>query len=264
MVAPVQSVPIESFLEVHGIRIHLLRRGEGYPLLALHGEDGASRWRAFHQQLAERFDVLLPDHPGFGFSDDPPWVEGIQDLVYHYLDLLDLLGLERVHLVGESFGGWLAAELAVASPERVARLVLIGPFGLKKRGLSLPDLFAVSREELAHLAAVRPETVSELAAPLPREALERHLRDRATLSRVGFNPYLHSPRLEHWLHRARMPTLLVWGRSDRLVPPDMADLWLQMLPKARLVLVDGAGHVPHLEEPESVARLVAEFLQEGG
>src|SRR6516225_12048897 len=104
----------------------MFRAGEGEPLLFLHAAGGAGTWLDFHRLLAGGgFAVIAPDHPGFGKSDDFPEVEAMDDLVYHYLDLLDVLGLGRAHVVGASFGGWIAAELAVAAPHRVGSLALL-------------------------------------------------------------------------------------------------------------------------------------------
>ena len=252
-------------LEVLGVGVSLQRKGRGAPLLMLHGEDTASRWLPFHDSLAERFQVILPDHPGFGRSAQPDWLDTIQDLAYSYLELVTALGLECVRVVGESFGGWLAAALAIAQPERIERLALVGPLGFKPPGLILPDLFAMSPEEWSAMT-LEDETLAarEAEGLRVRENLERHLRDRATLARLAWTPHLHDPKLPVWLHRIRLPTLLVWGRQDRVVPPAVADAWLERLPDARLVVIEQAGHLPHLERPAEAARIVGDFLAEGG
>jgi pimeloyl-ACP methyl ester carboxylesterase len=257
------SAPEELSLGIHGIQVYCQRQGQGESLLVLHDEDGASQWRPFYAQLARRFDVRVPDHPGFGRSGEPAWLERVQDLVYHYLDLLDMLGLERVHLVGESFGGWLATALAVGSPERVRKLALIAPAGLQRPDVEVPDLFVMSPEQRAQAMFHDERLVAEIGAQRPtREQLERQLHDRAMLARLAWNPYLHDPQLPHWLHRARVPTLLVWGREDRFLPLALAETWQQHLPRARLAVVDRAGHLPQVEQAEATARLVTEFLEE--
>lgn len=251
----------ETFLDIHGTRVFCQRKGRGEPLLVLHGEDGASQWRPLYDRLAERFDVMAPDHPGFGRSELPHWLESIRDLVYHYLDVLEALGLDQVHIMGEGFGGWLAAELAVGHDDRLRKLVLIDPFGIKPRELQLPDLFAMNREQLAATTFQDPRLAGEYAGQQPpREELERQLQDKATLSRIGWNPYLHNPQLPQWLHRVRAPTLLVWGRQDQLIPPEAAQLWLEGLPNARLVVIEEAGHLPQVERTDEVFRAVGDFL----
>jgi len=137
-----------DFLEVRGVRTHLLKGGRGRPLLVLHPEFGANMWAPYHDVLAAHFTVLAPDHLGFGQSDRPDWLETIDDLVFHYLDLLDTLELERLSIVGTSLGGWIAAAFAVAHPERVERLVLAAPAGVKVDGVERYDFFANSFEEL--------------------------------------------------------------------------------------------------------------------
>src|SRR5512147_1647657 len=114
-------------IEVRGVRTRLLKGGRGRPLLVMHPEFGAGMWAPYHDALAARFHVLAPDHPGFGGSDRPPWLDGVDDLVFHYVDLLDQLGIERAAIVGCSLGGWIAAAFAIAHPERVERLVLAAP-----------------------------------------------------------------------------------------------------------------------------------------
>ena len=111
-------------------RSSMLRRGEGKPVLVLHAAGGAGAWSPYLERLSERFDVLAPDHPGFGLSPVLAEVDSMSTLVEHYLSLLDGLGLDTVSVVGASFGGWLAAEIASTAPDRVDRLVLMSPAGL--------------------------------------------------------------------------------------------------------------------------------------
>jgi pimeloyl-ACP methyl ester carboxylesterase len=110
-----------DFLDVRGVRTHLLKGGRGRPLLVLHPEFGANMWAPYHDALAARFQVLAPDHLGFGESERPDWLDGIDDLVFHYLDLLDQLAIERLSIVGSSLGGWIEAAFAVAHPDLLSR-----------------------------------------------------------------------------------------------------------------------------------------------
>lgn len=236
----------------HSPRFAYRREGAGQPLLMLHAEDGAGAWRTFHDVLARRFEVILPEHPGFGAAERPEWLDSMHELVYGYLEFLDGLGVGPMHLAGESFGGWLAAELAAAAPERFRSLTLIGPLGLAWPGT--PDIFRMSAAQWRQATLHRPPA-EEL--PLPtRDELVQQARVRATLARLAWNPYLHDPRLPYWLHRAAMPALLVWGQEDRLIPPDAARQWLDRLPAGRLEVVPNAGHFVTQEEPELAAGLI--------
>ena len=137
-------------LTIAGTRLHLQSAGDGPPLLYLHGANGVA-WLPGHDLLAERCRVLLPEHPGWAEDELAGGLEGIDDLVYFYLDVLDALGLERVHLVGHSLGGWLAAELAVTQPHRFWTTTLVDAAGLWLADTPMPDLFALSPAESARL-----------------------------------------------------------------------------------------------------------------
>ena len=144
------AAPTEEFVELTGGRVHLLRAGTGEPVLFLHAAGGAGVWHPFHQLLADAgFEVLAPDHPGFGKSDEFPEAEAIDDLVFHYLDVLDALGLSAPHVAGGSFGGWIAAELAVHSPHRVGSLTLLSAAGLRIPEHPVTDIFLLPQGKLA-------------------------------------------------------------------------------------------------------------------
>src|SRR5262245_60751638 len=136
-------MPVPRDLPVRGTVVRILQEGDGPPLLYLHGAGGAGRWLTFQERLAQRFTVLAPSHPGHGGSPAADWIEHISDLAFLYLDLLDTLAIERVHLVGASFGGWIAAEIAVMASHRLRSLVLIDPVGIKLDGWIYPFLFGI-------------------------------------------------------------------------------------------------------------------------
>src|SRR3982074_3761444 len=123
-----------EMVTVDGAKIRLSRGGpaaaDAPPLVFLHGAGGHTGWMAFLEELATRFAVFAPEHPGFGQSDDPPWLDEIADLADFHLDLLKALGLDRVHLMGTSLGGWVAAEMAVRSTTPLASLTLVGAVGI--------------------------------------------------------------------------------------------------------------------------------------
>ena len=247
-------------LEINGTMVPCQRGGAGEPLLLLHAEFAAGAWGRFHDLLAERLDVIVPEHPGFGGLERPVWLDGMPDLVYHYLELLDRLGLTQVHLLGESFGGWIAAELATLAPERFRSLALIGPMGLANERARTPDIFAMNQSQWRQLSLRRPDGKGP-AGEISRQDLERQARVKATLARIGWSPYLHDPRLPRWLHRAHLPCLLLWGEADQFIAPETAELWLTRMPNARLRTIEQSGHFPQLEQPEETAKAVLEFLR---
>ena len=252
-------------LAVRSSPVQLLRGGTGPALLFLHGAGGGGRWLDFQEQLARRFTVYAPTHPGHAGSPTAEWIEHISDLAFHYLDLMDELGLERVHLTGASFGGWIAAEVAVIASHRLASLVLIDPVGIKVDGWIYPFLFSMELPEIVETVFHNPMAALALA---PKDqsvdTLIELYRQQTALARVAWNPYLYDPLLRRRLSRITAPTLLCWGAHDRLAPlKPCAEAWAGGIPNARLRVFSASGHVPHLEEPEAVAAAVIEFCLGG-
>lgn len=254
----------EEFLDFSGGRVHLLRGGVGPPVLFLHAAGGAGQWHEFHNLLATQFEVFAPDHPGFGGSDPLPEVEDMGDLVYHYLELIERLGLERPHIVGASFGGWLAAELAVIAPHLVESLVLLSAAGLRLPEHPVADLFLMTPEQLAAALFHDP---AKGAAMFPAEPdLDMILaayRDMSALARFGWSPFLNNPKLERRLHRITAPTQVVWPEHDRLIPIEHGRRYAELIPSARLAVVEDCGHAMYFERPAEFAEVTTEFLATG-
>ena len=253
--------PRSDVVVVRDARTHLLKAGRGRPLLVLHPEFGANMWAPYHDALAEHFHVLAPDHLGFGESDRPQWLDGIDDLVFHYLDLLDLLALERVSIVGTSVGGWIALAFAVAHPERVERLVLAAPAGIKVDGVPRYDLFANPIEDvLRHLFHDPARVAQMLPTEYGAEVIVRGYHELTTLARLSWNPYLYDPKLQQRLRRVRTPTLIVWGEDDAVLPPAHAEAFAALLPHATLKMLPQCGHLVPFERAGAFAALAIEFL----
>jgi pimeloyl-ACP methyl ester carboxylesterase len=217
-----------------------------------------------HDLLARRRRVLLPVHPGFGASEGFEAVETMEDLVFHTLDVLDALSVERVDVVGLSLGGWLAAELAVRHPERVERLVLVDALGVRLPGVPMEDPFMAAPAKRRQLLFHDP--ASALAQTLvpdvpPPDRLEIALRGREAAARLVWNPAQQYRRLTGRLWRIKAPTLVVWGADDRLIPLAYGEAWAHEVPGARLVTLDRCGHFPPLERPEPFAEVALEFLE---
>jgi pimeloyl-ACP methyl ester carboxylesterase len=251
----------DELLTVRGVRIHLLSAGSGEPVLYLHGVGATDAWLPFHARLAARCHLLAPDLLGFGQSDRPDWLDDVQDYAVHCLDLLDTLGLERVHLVGLSLGGWIAAELAVWASHRLQSLTLVDAAGLYLPGYEVPDIFALSYEQTIRLL-FEDQSVAErvLGIPDTPDFAAQRLKGQVTLARVGWNPYLYSPKLMQRLHRIQTPTLVLWGERDRLFPVAMGEAWAAAIAGARLEVVPGCGHSPPTEQPARTAESIADFI----
>jgi pimeloyl-ACP methyl ester carboxylesterase len=238
------------------------RAGQGHPVLLLHSAGGANEWGPLQLGLAGVGDLVAPDHPGFGLSDDLPELHTVDDLVYHYLDLLDGLGLAQVDVVGVSFGGWVAAELAMHSPERVRRLVLGAAVGLRIPEAPIADLFLMNPPQLMR-ALFHDEALvtAALSAEPTTDQILATYRDLGALARFGWHPFLNDPKLERRLHRITAPTLVLAAGEDRLVPRAHAQRYAERIPDARLVVVDDCGHALHGERPAEVTAAVVSFLE---
>ena len=245
-------------LSVNGVEVAMLTAGSGEPLLFLHGA-GTSSGFDFALGWADQFQVLIPYHPGFGESGDDPRVREMHDYVLHYLELLDQLGLERVNLVGQSLGGWLAARFAIEHGHRVRRLVLCGPVGLRVPEHPTLDIFSLPPEQLLPRMIANQDLLQRrLSQPPGIDAVVAQYREQTSLARVMWERN-YDLTLERWLHRARMPTLLVWGQEDQVVPVEQAQVWARRLPNARIEVLPGAGHLVFHETAEA-AQAVKEFL----
>jgi pimeloyl-ACP methyl ester carboxylesterase len=249
----------EQFVEVDGVRTHLLCAGEGPPLVYLHGVAPAGDWLPLHQLLAQQYTVYAPDHPGFGYTERPEWLGGMDDLVLHYEELFRTLGLERPLLVGFSLGGWIAAEYAVTYPERVGGLVLLNAAGLHVDGHLIPDLPALSRERLTETVFHDPQVAEAYyqSRVHPEERL-RQYRAMVTTALVAWNPWF-DPKLQRRLRRIQCPTLALWAEHDRLIPPIYGEAYRDAIPGARLELLHGCGHMAPIERPDAVAEAVSHF-----
>jgi pimeloyl-ACP methyl ester carboxylesterase len=256
--------PREEQIAVGATKVHVLIGGQGDPLLVLHGAGGNRGWRRWMAAVSQRYTIYAPTHPGFGRSDAADWMESIDDLARFYLWFLDVMGLSRVHLLGHSIGGWTAAELATMCPGALDRLVLVSPTGLKPEAGEVRDIFFHSPEELLGYTVHDPAGVPEWtelfgAKPGPAE-VEIALRNREMAARLTWKPYMFNPRLPQFLPRVANPTLIVWGREDRIVPVICGEQYRRLLPAATLRVLERCGHQPPIEQPDVFASLVLDFL----
>jgi pimeloyl-ACP methyl ester carboxylesterase len=258
-------------LTVSGVELELYEGGEGPPLLLLHGFLELPGWSDYHDLLARRYHVLAPALPGYGGSTRPAWLESVEDLAYLGLDLVDALGLDAVALVGHSLGGWIAAEMAVRCAHRLRRLVLADAVGVRcggpvaRAGGFITDWLALGPEQVRPLAWHDPATGERLKLPgeaaTTQEELTAIIAGREAATIYGWKPFFYNPRLPQWLHRVRVPTLVVWGEHDGIVPREAGEAYAAGIPGARFVTLPGTAHLPHLEQPAAFVRLVDDFLR---
>jgi len=251
-------------MEVGGVSLEVLTDGQGPPLLFLHGGDYFAQHRDFFARLARRWRVIAPRHPGFGGSARPDGFRTVHDLAYLYLDLLDRQELRDVALVGSSFGGWIALEMCVRCLQRITRVVLIDSVGIKFGGREereIADIYALSNAELLRRTFFDPARAAPDYAALTDDKAASIARDRAATALYGWRPYMHNPGLRQWLHRVRVPALVVWGENDGIVPPDYGEKLSQSLPNARFQLIREAGHYPQIERVGEVADAVERFAR---
>jgi pimeloyl-ACP methyl ester carboxylesterase len=244
----------DGYVEVDGCKTHLRRGGRGEPLLFLHGANGAPVVLPFMEKLAQRFDVLIPEHPGYGKSDEPEWLENIHDIAYFYLDFLKQLNLKNVTVVGSSMGGWIAMEMAVRDTSRLKSLVLSSPAGIAAPGVRAADIFLMAPEEMVRNLFVDQKLAeARLAQP---EDIDISLKNRHTTARLAWEPRLHDPYLPKWLHRIDVPVKILWGRQDRILPVAFVDVYRKLLPKAEISILENCGHLPHAEKPDEFAEII--------
>lgn len=253
-----------QIIAIAGAELELFEIGAGPPILFLHGAQGFVPTHPYVPLLSARHRLIAPSHPGFGQSSLPDWIDAPDDIAYIHLELLDRLGLGQVDVIGCSLGGWIACELATKAPERVRRLVLVGPVGVKTGPidrLDIPDIFALPQDKLERLLFHDPERMRMDPARLTDEQLATSVRNRETLALLTWEPYMHNPKLRHRLHRVSAPTLFVRGESDGLVSATYMESYARLIPKARTATIEAAGHAPHAEQPDAFARTVLAFLE---
>ena len=257
----------EETVEAAGTRLQLVKGGVGEPLLVLHDEMGHPGWLRFHAALAQDYTLYIPSHPGFGKSEPLEWLMNMRDLAAWYLAALDDLELGQVHVVGLGLGGWLAAEMATMCLHQFKKLVLVSPPGIKPPSGEIYDMFLVVAKAYLASSFADPAHTPEYQQlygtdPTPAQ-LEAWDLAREMSSRLTWRPYMHDPGLPHLLRRLqRLPTLIVWGRQDAIVPVSAAEAYHQAIPGSRLVILDHCGHHPEIEHADEFVQQVREFLQD--
>jgi len=257
------TTPNEDIIELQGgkFKIRVLTAGAGEPLVFIHGAGGLF-WDPFLDGLSNSHRVVAPEHPGFGASQGLDHVHDVWDLVLYYNELLDTLGISRATVVGHSFGGMVAAELAANNPERVDRLVLIAPIGLWLDEHPVPDISGMPPEQLPGLILADPTgpLAAMMPAPDPNDPDALLAAVNNITSILQFIWPLPDKGLRKRLYRVKAPTLVIWGEQDKLVHPAYGEAFVNAIAGARLETFAAAGHLPQLEQFDKVAGVVNAFL----
>lgn len=248
----------EQVLQIAGNDVRLLQGGSGAPALFLHHSTGNPGWLPVHERLAERFSLTVPDLPGYGQSGRPEWAREPRDIALIVNRVLDRLGLENVTLIGAGLGGFIAAEMAAMNESRLGKLVLIGAAGLQPEEGEIADQMVVDFDEYVK-AGFRDDAAYEQIFGHELDEATKSLWDfsREMTARITWKPYMFSRRLPHMLAEISTPALVIWGTNDRVTPVSCAHQYVRSLANARLELIEGAGHLVELEQPEKVAELIA-------
>ena len=258
------SVPTTTFPIIAGKKTQLTIGGDGPPLLYLHSASGETEWMPFHAELAKHFTVYLPAHPGFADSKGLEQTRDIYDLAWHYADLIQELKLGPAPIVGFSLGGWTGVELAILRPQLVKKLVMVAAAGVRVPEAPMGELFIDNLDKLKKLLFFDqndPSIPQAMPTSLDDPRIVMWLRAREATARVAWNPYLHNPRLPQHLRRVECPTLLLWGRHDKLLPLGMGEYYAKQVPGARLEVFENCGHMLPFEKPQQFAEKTVAFLK---
>lgn len=253
---------MQQSLDIGGVRIETIRRGHGRALLFLHPAQGLEPGWPVLERLAARAELIAPSHPGFGRSELPRGMSSVDDISYLYLDFLEALDIREAIVVGISFGAWIAAEIAVKSCERISHLVLADPVGVKlgkPYEQEIVDIFSVTQPELDELCYADPALARRDYSGFSDMDLNIVARNRESAGWFAWAPYMHDPKLKHRLHRIKAPTLFLRGRQDRVVKEDYVRGFCSLVPGASFETIEGAGHFPHIEQPEIFADRILRF-----
>ncbi len=248
-------------ISIQDQNFHFTRTGAGPVVLFLHGAGaaGPNRFDPMLERLNVDFDVIVPAHPGYGYSDRPDWIKSISDVAYFYMDFLEILDLTEIHLMGNSMGGWIASEMAVRTTQRLQSLTLVGSVGINVEGAPPPVyLFDKTPEETMRLALTDEKIIEELLSrTLSQEQIKINERNLATAEQYVSTPY--SADLHNWLHRIDVPTLILGGDGDGLISPAYLREFEKRIPNFRMQMLENCGHIPSLERPDLLNRVFREF-----
>ena len=252
-----------SIMSIGGLELEVEIRGTGAPLLFLTGEEQRELKAPVIEALAEKYQVVMPSPPGFGHTPRPDWLTRAEDIAFIYNDLARHLKMRDAIVAGCSLGGWLAAELAVLDDSFISKLVLVDAYGVKIGGpydRDVQDLWIQTQEKIAALTWHDPGLDVRDYTKMSEDEVTVVAQNRETFARLCWEPYMHNPKLKYRLHRISTPTLVLWGEHDGIVTPAYGNAYAGLIPGAQFETIAGAGHYPHLENPEGFLAAFNKFV----
>jgi pimeloyl-ACP methyl ester carboxylesterase len=252
-------------ISVGEAELQVIKGGSGKPLLVFQGELGDPGWLTWHSKLAAEHTLWVPQHPGFGKSPHVDWLMDLRDLAAFYARFVREQKLIPADVIGFSLGGWLAAEMAAQNSGQFARMILVGATGLRPPKGEIMDMFTVTARTYLNHNVLDPHNNPEFnrlfggeQTPAQFEAWEDA---RAATARIAWKPYMFDQAMPHLLENViGLPTLLIWGRQDPVVPLSTGELYHQKIAGSRLVVLEKCGHMPEVEQTEDFVREVRNFL----
>jgi pimeloyl-ACP methyl ester carboxylesterase len=259
------SIWTEKNIQVAGADLHIIQGGSGDPLLVLHDENGQTVPLRYADSLAQDFSVHMPAHPGFGVTEQLEWIMSVRDLASWYLRVIEELDLGKVNLLGFSIGGWLAAEMACQAPQMINKMALVAPTGIKPPTGEILDMFLIVAREYMEESFLDPSATPEYQIAYPEEAdadlIEKWEASREEAARLTWRPYMYHPALPHLLGRLKdLPTLLLWGEQDGVIPVSAGEAYRDAIQGAKLETISNSGHHPEMEQTNEFVRLVRDFF----
>lgn len=248
-------------IDLCAVKTTIATAGSGPTLLVLQGANHVEGWLPLYDSLARHFTVILPTHPGYTGTGPAPWLDHVSDLANYYLDFLEAKDLTGVHVLGLSLGGWIAADLAVRDSSRLASLTLVAAPGIYLAGCEPLDIFLRSDSQFIDDLFYSSETAASVKQtaldPANEDAV---LNNKVTTAKLTWAPRLYDPDLRKWLHRIKLPTQIVWGAQDAILPSAYAAEWARLVQGARVSLIQNCGHAPQIEKPEELESIVRTFI----
>lgn len=255
----------EEKIRVGDTELQVLKAGKGKPLLVFHAEMGFEGWLKWHAALAEKRTLYIPLHPGFGNTPQASWIMNMRDLGSFYSRFIREQKLGPVDVIGFSLGGYLAAEMATANSAQFNKMILVGAAGLRPPTGEIMDMFAMTARNYLNANVLDQRNAPEFATLFGGEATpaqyEAWEEARAETARLAWQPYMFTQSMANLLENvAGLPTLLVWGKQDAVVPLSVGELYKKQIAGSKLVTFDQCGHMPQIEKSAEFIKQVESFL----